>query len=420
MERPHHTAIPSAQIEVSSSLSMTNRPLPYLSIKIFQIGDKTTTSTTFEGEGRPNPSADFAVHHADHWPRSSSIAVRINSITQAGGVNSIENFARSWQRAANFWEVAPQHASFVLASDHETYEAEGLGGRRVGDEESGRGPRGSLLRDHLEAAAATENAIDDESIAPEASQKPNERARLDSDFLGSSRISVGGSVYTAVPHLATPLAGSYGTSYGTLDSTVRKSSMIHADKLWRQQQVTGDIPEGIREPLILKEVEADGKIVLVAVGKSTLPQTIFNSTNVLIGVGLLSLPMGIKYAGWVCGMTFLLLSALVTSYTAGLLAKCMDTDPCLASFSDLAGASYGRRARVVTSVLFTLELLAACVALVVLFADTMDLLIPGVGVTEWKIVCGILLIPLLFAPLSLLSFTSILGIFSCFCSKSYS
>ena len=70
------------------------------------------------------------------------------------------------------------------------------------------------------------------------------------------------------------------------------------------------------------------------------------------------------------------------------------------------------------SVLFMLELLAACVALVVLFADTLDLLIPGVGVNEWKILCGILLIPLNFAPLRLLSFSSVVGIFSCFCSKS--
>ena len=94
----------------------------------------------------------------------------------------------------------------------------------------------------------------------------------------------------------------------------------------------------------------------------------------------------------------------------------MDVDAGLITFADLAYVSYGQKARIATSVLFTLELLAACVALIVLFADTLDLLIPGVGVTEWKILCGLLLIPLNFAPLRLLSFSSVIGIFSCFSS----
>lgn len=192
--------------------------------------------------------------------------------------------------------------------------------------------------------------------------------------------------------------------------------MERAGELWRQQQAAR--AEGEREPLLVKEVEQDGKVVLVVAGQSTLPQTIFNSTNVLIGVGLLSLPMGIKYAGWLCGMVFLLFSALVTGYTARLLAKCMDVDASLITFADLAFVSYGQKARIATSVLFMLELLAACVALFVLFADTLDLLLPGVGVTEWKIICGVLMIPLNFAPLRLLSFSSVIGIFSCFSSKS--
>ena len=127
--------------------------------------------------------------------------------------------------------------------------------------------------------------------------------------------------------------------------------------------------------------------------------------------------MGIKYAGWLCGMVFLALSAAVTAYTAKILAKCMDVDASLITFADLAFVSYGQRARIATSVLFTLELVAACVALVVLFADTLDLLIPGVGVMEWKILCGLLLIPLNFAPLRLLSFSSVVGIFSTLCSE---
>lgn len=214
--------------------------------------------------------------------------------------------------------------------------------------------------------------------------------------------------------------GSYGSNfdYGTIRSDVSRVSMAQAAALWQQQQETGaNVPDGELAPILVKEVEQDGKIVLAVDGQSTLPQTVFNSTNVLIGVGLLSLPMGMKYAGWICGMASLFMSAAVTAYTAKLLAKCMDLDPSLITFSDLAFISFGRNARIATSVLFTLELLAACVALIVLFADSLDLLLPGLlSVTGWKIICALILIPLNFLPLRLLSFTSILGIFSCLSS----
>ena len=178
-------------------------------------------------------------------------------------------------------------------------------------------------------------------------------------------------------------------------------------------------PDGERPAILVKEVEEDGKIILTVEGQSTLPQTIFNSINVLIGVGLLSLPMGIKYAGWICGMIVLFLAAAVTSYTARLLAKCMDLDPAVITFSDLAFISFGPRARLVTSLLFTLELMAACVALIVLFADSLDLLFPGMlTITEWKTMCCLVMIPLNFLPMRLLSVTSIIGIVSCFSSKS--
>jgi len=154
------------------------------------------------------------------------------------------------------------------------------------------------------------------------------------------------------------------------------------------------------------------------VGK-TLELTDSCFPSVLIGVGLLSLPMGIKYAGWLCGMTVLFLSAAVTAYTARLLARCMDLDPMVITFSDLAYISFGPRARFATSILFTLELMAACVALIVLFADSLGLLFPGLlTVLEWKILCTVLLIPLNFLPLRFLSFTSVIGILSCFSSRS--
>lgn len=166
-------------------------------------------------------------------------------------------------------------------------------------------------------------------------------------------------------------------------------------------------------PLLVKRVEnADGTIITTVEGQSTAPQTVFNSVNVLVGVGLLSLPLGFKYAGWGIGMVLLLASAYSTHYTAKLLAKCMDTDRSLVTYADVGYAAFGSRARVLVSLLFSLELVAACVSLVVLFADSLNALVPQITKTEWKIIAFFVLTPPTFLPLSVLSISSIMGIMS--------
>jgi vesicular inhibitory amino acid transporter len=195
--------------------------------------------------------------------------------------------------------------------------------------------------------------------------------------------------------------------------------MRHAAQLFSEQQLKGVIePDKERAPLLVKTVEEDGVAFNVVVGQSTLPQTTFNSVNVMIGVGLLSLPLAIHYSGWVVGIVFFAFSIAATQYTAKLLAKCLDVDSSLITFADLAYVSFGHSARIWVSILFTLELIAANVALVVLFADSLDDLIPGWGVNAWKAVAAVVLVPLAFLPLRLLSFTSILGIISTLGSKS--
>ncbi|KAI1777707.1 transmembrane amino acid transporter protein-domain-containing protein [Hypoxylon cercidicola] len=363
----------------------------------------------------------------EDWPhrtgRRSSVTNRLINI---GGVNSIRSFSRSWQRAAVFPEIIPQQPSFVFAPGQEPVQNADSSPYTRRDVDVEAGPRTSLLHRDLEDARSPDNVDYEESgpagTPPARSEgQDGERKRLGDDLhrVASPSGSVrSNSIFSIPPHLAVaPLVGSYGSvrSYGTVDSTATHSTMVHAADLWRQQRESGaNVPDGGRPPIIVKEVEQEGRIVLAVSGQSTLPQTVVNSTNVLIGVGLLSLPMGLKYAGWVCGLIALLLCAAVTSWTARLLAKCMDLDPTMITFSDIAFISFGRKARIMTAVLFTLELLAACVALIVLFADSLALLFPGaLSVTEWKVVCTLIMIPLQFAPLSLLSFTSFIGVVSC-------
>lgn len=332
--------------------------------------------------------------------------MRITSIRHVGGVNSIDNFARSWQRAAGFHEITPIRRASVVVND-----ADGADNTEAVDEEQAR-PDKSLLRQQFESAgghdavgAAVEDGLGNDPGRREGSRPIDGRLLSDGNA----------DIFSHTAHLASPLGHSFGTSYGTLSSRINESSKRHASRLFQKQQLTGATgPDKEREPLLVKQVaNADGTLTNIIVGQSTLPQTVFNSVNTLIGVGLLSLPLGMRYAGWLVGLLFLLCSAMVTSYTAKILSVSLDVDPSLITYADLAYVSFGPKARIVTGFLFSIELIAACVALVILFADSLDLLIPGWGVIEWKLVCGVLLIPLNFAPLRLLSFSSILGILCC-------
>ena len=338
--------------------------------------------------------------------------MRFNSLAQVGGVNSLENFARSWSRAAGFVDIPPRKPSFLI----EERSSDDLESSRRSDTQPSSGESRSLLRQQLEREGTSSEAVFDDDPASHQDHEEAEQRRK----TAKSTSDGAGDILDRAPYLASPFASSYGGVYGSLSSRTNDSSMRHAGRLFNEQQVRGrQEPDKEQEPLLVQVIEQkDGKSVRVVVGQSTLPQTVFNSVNVLIGVGLLSLPLGLKYSGWLIGMIFLLLAAVTTRYTASVLAKCLDVNTSLIGFADIAYQAFGERARVATAFLFTVELVATCVALVVLFADSLDALIPGWGLIEWKILCGLILIPLNFVPLHYLSVTSVLGIICSFGSKS--
>jgi vesicular inhibitory amino acid transporter len=370
--------------------------------------------------------SSFCLSVANRKSNRSSLNVKIATLRQIGGVNSIDNFARSWQRAAAFHEIAPVRPSFRLADGEEGDDPSYTKGHI--EASSNEAASRSLLRQQFQEYEDNDGrrsfdhaVIADDGTASDDPAAPSEDTHL---LAGSSsrfpRIpsSWTDSIFSVEPSLASGIGASYGTLYASRASRPRRGSVLHAAQVFREEQIK-QVGEGEpeQEPLLIKHVEEDGLTYSVVVGQSTLPQTVFNSINVLIGVGLLSLPLGLRYSGWVIGMLFFCFAVVTTRYTAKLLAKCLDVDNSLITFADLAYVSFGPRARIATSLLFSLELIAACVALVILFADSLNALVPGYSILAWKVLCGICLVPLSFLPLRLLGFTSILGILSCMGSK---
>lgn len=166
---------------------------------------------------------------------------------------------------------------------------------------------------------------------------------------------------------------------------------------------------------LTKIEDKDGNIVTVLEGQSTAPQTIFNSINILIGVGLLALPVGIMKAGWVIGVPLLACCCLTTYWSATLLSKAMDTDRTIMTYADLGYAAYGSMAKLFISLMFSIDLLGAGVSLIVLFSDSLYALLGDDTVwtkTRFKILSFFVLTPFTFLPLPILSVFSLFGIMS--------
>ncbi|SCU79327.1 LAFA_0B02344g1_1 [Lachancea sp. 'fantastica'] len=165
--------------------------------------------------------------------------------------------------------------------------------------------------------------------------------------------------------------------------------------------------------IILKKVEnKDGKIVTLLAGQSTAPQTVFNSVNILIGIGLFALPLGLRYAGLIVGIPMLAIFAFTAFYTAELISRCQDEDPTMISYGDLGYAAFGSKGRAFISFLFTIDLLSSGVALMIIFGDSLNVLFPKYSVTFFKLVAFFAILPQTLAPLNVLSTFSLLGIVS--------
>ncbi|KAJ8084203.1 hypothetical protein PM082_002970 [Marasmius tenuissimus] len=147
-------------------------------------------------------------------------------------------------------------------------------------------------------------------------------------------------------------------------------------------------------------------------GHSTFGQTLFNSIAILLGIGLLSEPLAFAYAGWISGTVLIVLYGFLSCYTAKILARMIREDSRLRSYADIGRKAFGQRSTVFISIMFCLELFAVSVVLVTLYADSLHAIFPETSSNTFKIWGLILLVPTVFLPLSLLSYTSILGILS--------
>ncbi|ODQ51878.1 hypothetical protein SAICODRAFT_139484 [Saitoella complicata NRRL Y-17804] len=293
-----------------------------------------------------------AAHAANGHPLPDGIYYDEEQPRPPGGWNSIDRFASSWTRSQGFFSSA-----IPLQLPSSSYTAETTG-----------------FRPTLEGIPQTPAGEGDEESRP--------------FFDDASSIGGGGSEVGGGERDGTPKAV---RDYGALN---HRASIATFGTVGRRLSLSSYLPcQEITAPedLVTKTVELDdGNLISIILGQSTIHQTICNSINILMGIGILSLPLAIHYAGWILGMGFLAFTGGVTLYTAKVLAKCLDVDQTLVTYADIGYLAFGVRARYITSLLFSLELTATCVALVVLFGDTLHALIPSISSTTFKLLSSLL------------------------------
>ncbi|KAL5519122.1 hypothetical protein ACEPAH_805 [Sanghuangporus vaninii] len=151
---------------------------------------------------------------------------------------------------------------------------------------------------------------------------------------------------------------------------------------------------------------------IIPAGRSTFGQTLFNSIAILLGFGMLAEPLAFALSGWIAGSVLILFYGIITCHTAKILARIMADDPQLRTYADIGNKAFGPHSRFLVSSLFCLELFTVGVVLVTLFADSLHSVMPTYSSEAYKLMGLVVLVPSVFFPLSVLSYTSILGILS--------
>jgi vesicular inhibitory amino acid transporter len=154
-------------------------------------------------------------------------------------------------------------------------------------------------------------------------------------------------------------------------------------------------------------------------------QAVCNMLNILLGVGLLSLPFAFKQAGW-AGLPILAVMGLATSYTAKAVVECIETvckregrDLHDVGYEDVAEAAYGKAGRAIVSTTIYIELYGICALLFIIMGDNLHHLLAaqlGRDPSFYMLAAACVMIPTVWLPdvktLSYLGFAGVAGTLS--------
>ncbi|CCH60811.1 hypothetical protein TBLA_0D03110 [Henningerozyma blattae CBS 6284] len=391
--------------------SEEQQPLVSKSSKVqyISIPSAEDTNISISNNSNVNISIDESINNDNHIPiqyvkrRKSILDHPIGSFR---GVNSLSRFATSVRRANSFRTIS------ISNNFNDNLDLDFVGDNSF--TETSRRVSTVLHNNGLNSLSGHPSIL---NIQDPVGRYQNNILNSNNNLLDSSSfqvveqtIDLGQNANHNPNDISVDMDTDYDqTSVNTYNNTINNTILLDHNSIINHSNEPLDSADSI----VIQRVEKkDGTVITIVSGKSTAPQTIFNSINVLIGMGLLALPLGLKYAGWALGLIMLSIFAFSTFCTAELLSRCLDTDPNLLSYADLGYAAFGAKGRALVSVIFTLDLLCVGVSLIILFGDSLNALIPSYSSDFFKIMSFFIVTPGVFIPLSILSNISLLGIIS--------
>lgn len=158
----------------------------------------------------------------------------------------------------------------------------------------------------------------------------------------------------------------------------------------------------------------------VEAGSSTFLQAVLNVMNILMGVGIMTIPYALGKSGWM-GLGVLVFLGLVTNYSGKALVEAhqvvkAQTGKAVVGYEDIAEAGLGKAGRAIVSAMVYVELFGTCTLLFILQGDNLLNLL-GTEVFATKklamITAAAAMIPTVWLPnVTALSYLGFLGVFA--------
>ncbi|WRX28572.1 Amino acid transporter [Theobroma cacao] len=156
---------------------------------------------------------------------------------------------------------------------------------------------------------------------------------------------------------------------------------------------------------------------------SSFIKACFNGTNAFLGIDLLTVPYALASGGWL-SLFFFFLIGIMTFYTGILLKKCMGANPSIKSYLDIAEHAFGKKGRILVMIITNSELYLVAIGLLILEGDNLHKLFPKLmvklgtilvdGRQSFVVLTALVILPsMLLTGLSILSYVSTTGVFSC-------
>ncbi|GEQ66614.1 hypothetical protein JCM33374_g277 [Metschnikowia sp. JCM 33374] len=298
-------------------------------------------------------------------PQSTSEnTTRRQSFLDYGGVNSLNNFASSLQRAQTYLEVTLQDSVAGM--------------------------------DNISPCTSRES--------PDAYD--SESALLGDEPTAGVNADYGASANTK-SHRSTDLKGELNSFHFPAPDHAHHAD--HADHMDHAACLASDTT-GVSVNSAHARRRRESSLNNPGPGRSTGPQTVFNAVNTLMGVAMLSLPFALRLSGWIPGLVILGLCAWVTSKTAKILGSVLRKHKNVHSYADIAYLYGGSKFLAFATTTFAVDLIGASLSLILIFSDSFSTLFPAVHSAKFKIAITTITFLFSFLPLSLVSLISLVGI----------